>query len=233
MQRRSRTRRARSAGAPGAAAPRRVRSAQCPPRAARRCRSGSSTAPPISIRWVGPQRVTSWPKSRCHMSSSGKPTSEKAPQAQISTPPSGACQSRVMPHRGRARPLARQHDREEARGEDAEQAGEDEVVRGVGQRAGVAAVVDVQRDVPVHAEHRGDQRDGGERGGQRGPARRSRRRCGEGGRAAGAACRRPARWPEPSHSRATVSAHRGAGGDEDLPGGGARGRRAGAAARRC
>ena len=50
-------------------------------------------APPINIRWVGPQRVTSCPKRWCHMSSSGKPISEKAPQTQISTPPSGAHQS--------------------------------------------------------------------------------------------------------------------------------------------
>ena len=50
-------------------------------------------APPISIRWVGPQRVTSWPKRRCQMSSSGKPIRAKAPQAVISTPPTGAYQS--------------------------------------------------------------------------------------------------------------------------------------------
>ena len=49
-------------------------------------------APPISIRWVGPHRVTSWPNSRCQKSSSGKPSSANAPQAQISTPPRGACQ---------------------------------------------------------------------------------------------------------------------------------------------
>ena len=36
---------------------------------------------------------------------------------------------------------------------DAEEADEDEVVGGVGERARVAAVVDVQRDVPVHPEH--------------------------------------------------------------------------------
>ena len=30
-------------------------------------------APPISIRWVGPHSVTSWPNSRCQTSSSGKP----------------------------------------------------------------------------------------------------------------------------------------------------------------
>ena len=32
-------------------------------------------APPISIRWVGPHRVTSWPNRRCQTSSSGKPIS--------------------------------------------------------------------------------------------------------------------------------------------------------------
>ena len=50
-------------------------------------------APPISIRWVGPQSVTSWPNSRCQTSSSGKPISANAPAAVISTPPSGAYQS--------------------------------------------------------------------------------------------------------------------------------------------
>ena len=49
-------------------------------------------APPISIRWVGPQSVTSWPNSRCHMSSSGKPASANAPQEAISRPPTGALQ---------------------------------------------------------------------------------------------------------------------------------------------
>ena len=52
--------------------------------------------------------------------------------------------------------LLGQRDREDAGGEDAEQADEDEVVGGVGQRAGVAAVVDVQGDVPVHPEQRGE-----------------------------------------------------------------------------
>ena len=55
--------------------------------------SVASDAPPISIRWVGPQSVTSWPNSRCHMSSSGKPMSAKAPQAAIIRPPTGAHQS--------------------------------------------------------------------------------------------------------------------------------------------
>src|SRR3712207_952375 len=38
--------------------------------------------------------VTSWPKMRCHMSSSGNAMSENAPHAAMSTPPTGACQSR-------------------------------------------------------------------------------------------------------------------------------------------
>ena len=80
--------------------------AQRPRPAARRCRSASSTAPPISIRWVGPHSVTSWPNRRCQTSSSGKPISAKAPQAQISTPPSGACQSRAIRIARRARAAA-------------------------------------------------------------------------------------------------------------------------------
>ena len=50
-------------------------------------------APPISIRWVGPQSVTSCPNSRCHMSSSGKPISAKPPAAAMSSAPSGTSQS--------------------------------------------------------------------------------------------------------------------------------------------
>ena len=53
-------------------------------------------APPMSIRWVGPHSVTSWPNRRCQTSSSGKPIRLKAPQAQIRTPPSGASQSLPM-----------------------------------------------------------------------------------------------------------------------------------------
>ena len=49
-------------------------------------------APPMSIRWVGPQSVTSWPKRRCQTSSSGNPISANIPQARITTPPSGAYQ---------------------------------------------------------------------------------------------------------------------------------------------
>ena len=97
-------------------------------------------APPKSIRWVGPQSVTSWPKSRCHMSSSGKPISEKAPQAAIRTPPSGAYQVRVMRTAvALGLPVGQDH-RDVARGEDAEEAEEDEVVRRVGERARVAAL---------------------------------------------------------------------------------------------
>ena len=101
------------------------------PTAARRARRGlalarrastSSTAsptsviaaPPISIRCVGPHSVTSWPNRRCQTSSSGKPISEKAPQAAISTPPSGAYQSSAMLHRAPGRLLQRQAHREEA-----------------------------------------------------------------------------------------------------------------------
>ena len=75
----------------------------------------------------------------------------------------------VEPDRGRAGLLLRDHHREEAGGEDAEQAEQDQVVRRVGERAGVAAVVDVQRDVPVHAEQRRDERGGADGGGERDP----------------------------------------------------------------
>ena len=50
-------------------------------------------APPIIIRWVGPHSVTSWPKMRCQMSSSGKPISAYSPQPAIRMPPTGAYQS--------------------------------------------------------------------------------------------------------------------------------------------
>ena len=127
-------------------------------------------APPISIRCVGPQRVTSWPKRRCQTSSSGKPVSEKAPQAAIRMPPMGAYQSPEMRIGGGAGALLRHHDGEEAGREDAEEAGEDEVVRGVRERALVAALVDVDRDVPEHPEERCEQRPGDDGGGEGGPA---------------------------------------------------------------
>ena len=66
--------------------------------------------------------------------------------------------------------FVRQGDAEHARGEHAEEPGEDEVVGGVGQRTGVAALIDVQGDVPVHAEDGDQQGDREEGAGQRGPA---------------------------------------------------------------
>ena len=129
-------------------------------------------APPISIRWVGPQSVTSWPKRRCQKSSRGKAIREKAPQAAISTPPTGAYQPSVIrTAAGPGRSSTGQRDRQDTGGEDAEQADEDQVVGRVGQRPRVAAVVDVQGDVPVHAEQRDEQGDRRRRPrGRRGPA---------------------------------------------------------------
>jgi hypothetical protein len=60
--------------------------------------------------------------------------------------------------RRRAGRLGGEEDRQQAGEEDAEEADEDEVVRGVGERAGVAAGVEVGRDVPVHPEDRDQQR---------------------------------------------------------------------------
>ena len=53
-------------------------------------------APPMSIRWVGPQSVTSWPKILCQTSSRGKPIRANIPQVVITTPPRGAYQSPTM-----------------------------------------------------------------------------------------------------------------------------------------
>ena len=138
-------------------------------------------APPMSMRCVGPQSVTSWPKRRCQTSSSGKPISENAPQAHDEDAAERRVPVLLDADRGRPDLLLRQHHGEEARGEDAEEAEEDEVVRRVGERALVAAVVDVQRDVPVHAEDRGEQRARGEADGQRGPAGQAGDALGEGG----------------------------------------------------
>ncbi len=74
------------------------------------------------------------------------------------------------PDGGRSGALPWQHDREPAGGEDPEEPEQDEVVRRVGQRPGVAPVVDVQADVPVHAEDGREQRRRRDPGGQRGPA---------------------------------------------------------------
>ena len=74
-------------------------------------------------------------------------------QRRSATPPTGRASPRdAGPPRGRV--ALGQDDRQQAGGEDAEQPDEDEVVGRVGQRPRVAAVVDVQRDVPVHAEQR-------------------------------------------------------------------------------
>jgi hypothetical protein len=76
------------------------------------------------------------------------------------------------PDRGGAGPLtvARQRHRDDAGREDAEQPEEDQVVGGVGERPRVAPVVDVQRDVPVHAEQRDAERGAGDARGQRRPS---------------------------------------------------------------
>jgi hypothetical protein len=124
-------------------------------------------------------------------------------------------------HRGGAgRRVARHRDREHAGREDAEQPGEDQVVRGVGERAGVAAVADVQRDVPVHAQQRDDQRHAGDGGRDRRPRGQAGDALGEAGElrepagAAGAVADHEQR--EPAEDQ-----HRGAGGDHDLVDGGA------------
>jgi len=79
------------------------------------------------------------------------------------------------PDRGRSRAvgalLARQADREEAGGEDPVQAGEDEPVGRVVQRPAVTADVDVDRDVPVQPEDRGDERHDRQPAGHRSPCR--------------------------------------------------------------
>jgi hypothetical protein len=75
------------------------------------------------------------------------------------------------PDRRGTRARSGQRHRQHAGGEDAEEPPEDQVVGGVGERPRVTAVVDVQGDVPVHAEQRDEQRRGRERRGQCGPAR--------------------------------------------------------------
>ena len=68
------------------------------------------------------------------------------------------------------RRLVGQGEAEHARGQHQEEAGEDEVVGGVGERAGVASLVDVQGDVPVHAEDRDQERHPEQRAREGGPA---------------------------------------------------------------
>ena len=137
--------------------------------------SVASDAPPISIRWVGPQSVTSWPNSRCHMSSSGKPMSANAPQAAIIRPADRRPPVAAEVDRGLRRALgAGQRDRHDTRHEHAVEADQDQVVSGVRERPGVTAVVDVQGDVPVHAEHGGEERDSEQHRGHRRPRRQAR-----------------------------------------------------------
>ena len=80
-------------------------------------------------------------------------------------------QAARQPDRGRAGLLGREEDRDQPGEEDQEQPDEDEVVRRVGERAGIAPRVEMRRDVPVHAEHRDQQctREDAER--QRAPRR--------------------------------------------------------------
>ena len=68
--------------------------------AARHSPTSDMTAPPMSMRCVGPQSVTSWPKSRCQTSSSGKPSSAKAPHAAIRS----AAERHVQPCASRTTP---------------------------------------------------------------------------------------------------------------------------------
>ena len=91
------------------------------------------------------------------MSSSGKPSSAKPPQAAVSTPPTGDVPVARDPDGGGAGLLLGQRERQAAGGEDAVEADEDQVVGRVGQRARVAPLVDVQGDVPVHAEQGDEQ----------------------------------------------------------------------------
>ena len=63
-------------------------------------------------------------------------------------------------HRGRAGLVEGQDDRRHSPQEDAEQPDDDEVVRGVGQGAGVASVADVPADVPDEPEQGADDRRG-------------------------------------------------------------------------
>jgi hypothetical protein len=69
------------------------------------------------------------------------------------------------------RRLVRQGEPEHAGEQHAEESGEDEVVGRIGEWTRVAALVDVQGDVPVHPEDRDQQGEREEGAGQRGPAR--------------------------------------------------------------
>ena len=71
---------------------------------------------------------------------------------------------------GGAGRTVRQRQADHACEQDSEEPGEDEVVGRVGERARVASLVDVQGNVPVHAEDRDQQGDREEGAGQRRPA---------------------------------------------------------------
>ena len=130
---------------------------------------------------------------------------------------------RRQPQGRRPRPLLGQHDRQPSGREDPEEAEQDEVVRGVRQRAGVAPVVDVQRDVPVQAEGRGDQRDRGDAGRERGPAWEAADAAGDGGGAAEEGD--PAgSMPEPEHEERDGEDRGRRGGEDHLADRGAAGR---------
>ena len=142
-------------------------------------------APPISIRWVGPQRVTSWPKSAVPDVVEREAEQGEAPRRRRS-----GCRRRARTSRPRSGPppgparSSGRNDGQGAGGEDAEQAGEDQVVGGVGERPGVAPDVDVEGDVPVHAEQRDEQRGRGRRRREGRPAGQAGDALGEGGGAA-------------------------------------------------
>ncbi|MET0687329.1 MAG: hypothetical protein ABW060_18550, partial [Solirubrobacteraceae bacterium] len=88
------------------------------------------------------------------------------------------------PDRGRPGLLLGEGEREAAGGEDAVEADEDQVMGGVGERPGVAALVDVQGDVPVHAEQREEEGAAGDADGQGGPGGQPGHALGEGREAA-------------------------------------------------
>ena len=77
-------------------------------------------------------------------------------------------------------------------------------MRGVGERALVAPLRDVQRDVPEHPEQRGDQRDDDDPGGDRRPGGQPGDALAEAADAPSSATL-PERWPSPSHSSTAVT----------------------------
>ncbi len=161
-----------------------------PRRAASRCRAWPASRRPTISTWVGLQSVTSWPKRRCQTSSIGKVISAMPPQSSITAPPSGTF-TRRQTQRGRDLAVGAQDHREEARERDPGQAEHDHVVGVVGERAGVAAVVDVDPDVPVEPEGGGDECRGADEDRQRRPA-------GQAGDARGARSRRLTIWVRPA-----------------------------------